>query len=402
MVDLEKTALRLGMVPLVDAAPLIVARDKGFFARQGLEVQLSVESSWASIRDKVVAGVLDGAQMLAPMPIAATLGIDAVGVPMVTAMSLNLNGNSIAVSEALYQEMGLSPCEPVAAGQALRTLLTRDRKLGRRKRVFAHVFPFSAHHYELRYWLAASGIDPDRDLRLEVVPPPLMVQALLDGRIDACCVGAPWGAAAESAGAGYRVISSFQIWNHSPEKVLAVTDEWAQRHPQTHRALVAALIASCRWLDQPEHRLEAAQLLIDSGAVDAPPATLRAALDASAIGAPHSGQLVFHAGAANFPWITHAVWFIEQMRRWRQVTEEVDALTVAANVYRPDIYREAAARVGVSVPDEDGKSEGHHASPWTLDTRSGPIIMGSDRFFDGQTFVNCAAAPLLTAGRDPG
>jgi two-component system, oxyanion-binding sensor len=394
---LEQTSLRLGMVPLVDAAPLIVARDKGFFAREGLEVQLSVEASWASIRDKVVAGLLDGAQMLAPMPIAATLGIDAVGVPMVTAMMLSLNGNAVAVSEAMYQELGLVACEPVAAGQALRALLERDRAQGRRKRVFAHVFPFSAHHYELRYWLAASGIDPDRHLRLEVVPPPLMVKALRDGRIDACCVGAPWGAAAESASAGYRLLSSHQIWNNSPEKVFAVTRDWAQRHPNTHRAVVAALLRSCQWLDRPEHRMEAAQLLIDSGSVDAPPATLRAALDASAGEAPQRGRLVFHAGAANFPWITHAVWFIEQMRRWRQIDDEVDALSVAAAVYRTDIHRDAARRLGMPVPDEDGKSEGHHDRPWMLRTQTGDIAMGSDRFFDGQTFVNCAAAPMLTA-----
>lgn len=383
----EKTSLRLGMVPLVDAAPLIVARDKGFFAKQGLEVQLSVEASWASIRDKVIAGVLDGAQMLAPMPIAATLGVDAIGVPMITALSLSLNGNSIAVSESLYQELGLTPREPEAAGRALKALLARDRAASRRRRVFAHVFPFSAHHYELRYWLAASGIDPDRDLRLEVVPPPLMVQHLRDGRIDACCVGAPWGAAAESAGVGFRIISSYQIWNNSPEKVFAVTRDWVEHHPRTHSAVVAALIDSCRWLDKPENRMEAAQLLIDSGAVDAPPATIRIALDVPRGDSLWGPGLVFHAGAANFPWVSHAQWFIEQMRRWQQIPDDVDAARIASEVYRPDLYREAANRIGAEYPLQDYKPEGHHAGAWKLPSQRGELTMGNDRYFDGGVFT---------------
>lgn len=382
--SLEKDELRLGVMPLADAAPLIVARDKGFFAAQGLDVEVRVEASWASIRDKVATGLLDGAQMLAPMPIAATLGVDGIGVPMVTALSLNLNGNSIAVSEDIYRELGLTRREPVSAGRALKALIERDRMRGRRPRTFAHVFPFSAHHYLLRYWLAASGIDPDRDVRLEVIPPPLMVQHLGDGRIDGFCVGAPWGAAAEVAGVGYRIVSTYQIWNNSPEKVFGVTQEWARSHPRTHVAVVAALIDACRWLDAPAHRTEAAQLLIDSGALDAPPATVRAALEVPAAGDAFLGSgLVFHRGAANFPWISHAMWFIEQMRRWGQIGAAVDAAQTAAAAYLPALHREAAARVGVHCPEADYKSEGEHAGIWALPLTSGPLPMGADCFFDG-------------------
>lgn len=384
---LEKTRLRLGIMPLVDAAPLIVARDKGYFAAQGLDVDVRVEASWASIRDKVVAGVLDGAQMLAPMPIAATLGIDGIGVPMVTALSLNLNGNSIAVSESLYRDLHLERRDPVAAARALKALLARDRATGRRPRVFAHVFPFSTHHYVLRYWLAASGIDPDRDLRLEVIPPPLMVQHMGDGRIDGFCVGAPWGAAAEAAGVGYRVVNTYQIWNNGPEKVFGVTRSWAQAHPQTHRAVVAALIDACRWLDAPEHRAEGAQLVIDSGAVQAPPATIRTALEVPWAGDSFFGTgLLFHRHAANFPWVSHAMWFIEQMRRWGQIGNEIDAVAVAAAVYLPQLYREVAERLDVACPPDACKSEGEHAGIWGLRLPQGLLTMGADAFFDGAVY----------------
>ncbi|MEC9363732.1 MAG: CmpA/NrtA family ABC transporter substrate-binding protein [Sinimarinibacterium flocculans] len=384
---LEKDELRLGVIPLVDAAPLIVARDRGFFAKQGLEVEVSVEASWASVRDKVATGLLDGAQMLAPMPLAATLGIDGIGVPMVTAMTLNLNGNSIAVSESLYRELQLREREPLSAGRALKGLLLRDRIIGRRQRAFAHVFPFSTHHYVLRYWLAACGIDPDRDVRLEVIPPPLMVQHLSDGRIDGFCVGAPWGAAAEAAGVGYRVVNTFQIWNNAPEKVLGVTRAWAAAHPRTHRALIAALIDACRWLDMPGNRAEGAQILIDSGAVDAPPATIRTALEVPSAGDSFFGTgLVFHRHAANFPWLSHAMWFVEQMRRWGQIDTAIDAADIAAQVYRPQVCREAAAMVGVPCPQTDHKSEGMHAGIWALRLPSGLLTMGPDAFFDGAVY----------------
>lgn len=384
---LEKHALRIGLMPLVDAAPLIVARDRGFFAAHGLAVELFVEMSWASVRDKVATGLLDAAQMLAPMPLAATLGIDGMGVPMVTAMTLNLNGNSIAVSESLYRALQLRERDADSAGRALSRLLQHERRLGRPVRSFAHVFPFSTHHYLLRYWLAASDIDPDRELRLQVVPPPLMVEQLRDGRIDGFCVGAPWGAAAEAAGVGYRVIHTHQIWNHAPEKVLGVTEAWAAAHPRTHRALIAALIDACRWLDTTHNRMEAAQIVIDSGAVDAPPATIRDALHRPASGDDLLGSgLVFHRHAANFPWVSQACWFIAQMQRWGQLGRDIDGAAMATRVFKPQIYREAATLLGVVCPEHDSKAEGAHGGPWSLALPSGAMTMGADAFFDGAVY----------------
>jgi two-component system, oxyanion-binding sensor len=384
---LEKTRLRLGMIPLLDAAPLVVARERGFFASHGLDVALSVEGSWATLRDKLAAGALDAAHLLAPIPLAAELGLDGIGVPMLTGLSLNLNGNTLTVSASLHAALELGDSSgPAAAGAALQRVLRTDRAQGRRKRVFAHVFPYSAHHYQLRYWLAACGMDPDHDVELVVVPPPLMVQNLRAGEIDGYCVGAPWGDVAERAGLGRQLLSGHQIWNHGPEKILGVTQAWAAAHPATHLALIASLIEAARWLDAPPHRVEAARLLHAGHYLDATPEALLAGLQAPASADAPGAGLVFHAGAAGFPWRSHAQWFLRQMQRWGQATETLDVAAVAARVYRPDLYRQAAASLGEPCPQTDHKEEGRHGQAWLLDTPGGVITMGADRFFDGRVY----------------
>ena len=383
---LEKTELKIGLVPLVDAAPLIIAREKGFFAAHGLQVELSVEASWANIRDKVAAGMLDAAHMLAPMPIAATAGIDGVRVPMLTALSLNLNGNAITISESLFWQMQLDTINPREVGARLKHVLETDRAAGASPRVFAHVFPFSTHNYELRYWLAGCGIDPDRDLNLSVVPPPQMVKSLREGSIDGFCVGAPWSEVAQADGIGRVVVRKYQIWNNSPEKVLGVTHSWAHQNPNTHLALIAALIETARWIDRTENRAEAARIVVESHALEAPPEIVHEALQARASGHPLGRGLVFHEGAANFPWTSHALWFIQQMVRWQQAPSDIDASAIASASYRPDLYRAAAAIVGEPCPSQDFKSEGDHPRSWKLGSETSSITMGPDRFFDEQHF----------------
>ncbi|MBV8062404.1 MAG: ABC transporter substrate-binding protein [Nevskia sp.] len=378
---MERRSLRLGLLPLADAAPLVIAKARGFFARHGLDVELRVERAWASLRDKVAMGVLDAAQMLAPIPIAATLGLDGIAVPMVTALSLNLNGNAITVSHALYQRMlAHAPPQPDAAqwARALAEVLQADRKSHLPPPVFAHVFPFSTHHYELRMWLASAGIDPDTQVRLCVVPPPRMVGELAAGRVDGFCVGAPWSEVAQRRGLGVTVATKYAIWNNSPEKVLGVTRDWAEAYPATHRALVAALIEAARWLDLPEHRAEAAQLLIDKNWVQAPADTIRAALQAQPDG------LVFHRHAATFPWRSHAIWFALQMLRWRQCWTAPDLYALARDVYRCETYREAAALVAEPCPASDYKMEGGHPSAWTAP--GGGLELGPDLLLDGTVF----------------
>jgi nitrate/nitrite transport system substrate-binding protein len=386
----EKPYVRIGVVPLADAAPIVVAQAKGFFARHGLEVEIALERAWAAVRDKVAAERLDAAQMLAPMPLAATLGLDAVQVPMLTGLTLNLNGNAIVVSNNLYSRLQAMkrPDETgaLAWAQALKRVVEADRATGRPLPVFAHVYPFSTHHYELRYWLAAAGIRPDHDLNLIVVPPPQAVTQLEAARIDGFCVGAPWAEVAEQLGVGRRIVSKFQIWNNSPEKVLGVTRAWAEAHPNTHLALIAAIIEANRWLDLPENREEAARLLSDGRYIDAPLECVTTALRVNPSGYEFGPGLVFHSGAAGFPWVSQALWFLQQMRRWQPLPKDIDSSCIASEVYRPDLYRAAAERVGITFPLVDFKTEGTHSSSWMLEGARGAIAMGSDRFVDGAIF----------------
>lgn len=384
----NKNDVTLGVLPLIDAAPLIVAKERGFFEAHGLNVTLSVEASWASIRDKLAAGLLDAAHMLAPMPIVATAGVDGVGVPMLTALSLNLNGNAITVSQSLYWRLQLDELTPLSVGARLKQVLDADRAAGAPPRVFAHVFPYSPHFYELRYWLASCDIDPDRDLQLVVIPPSQMVRALRDGSIDGFCVGAPWGAVAQAAGIGRVVINKYQIWNNSPEKVLGVTQAWADANQETHLALIAALIETARWLDKPANRSEAAKLIVEGQYLAVTPEVVHQCMAMDTPSKPEHPGLVFHSGAATFPWVSHAMWFIGQMRRWKQLPADVDALAIAQASYRPDLYRLAAAQVGEPCPVVDSKSEGGNAQNWTLPAPNPPIELGPDGFFDGARYTS--------------
>lgn len=325
--------LKVGLLPLTDAAPLYVARECGYFAGQGLDVTLCVEASWAGLRDKLAAGMLDAAQLLSPMPLAAHLGIDRLGVPIETALTLSRNGNAITVSNALFERLDDPAPEPQATGAALKRVIDADRLAGRPKRVFAHVFPFSTHHYLLRDWLWSAGIDPDRDVTLVVVPPPLTLNALRDGRIDGYCVGAPWGYAAEQTGIGRRLLATHTIRPGCAEKVLGVTRDWAGSHPEAHLALVAALIEAGRWLEQPGNRSAAGQMLIEARLINAPERCVRDALRDDR-NDPLSPQFVFGAGDMLSPHHDDARWFLEQMRRCGQTRSGFDVEDTVIASYR--------------------------------------------------------------------
>ena len=390
--ELEKTGLSLGFVPLTDCAPLVVAKEKGLFAEQGLRVELSRESSWSNIRDKVCAGMLDGAQMLAAMPLTSVLGQRRCQ-PMVTAMSLDLNGNAITVSKELYGRMvGTNVKDldtPQGSARALKQVIDQDRAADRPKLTFAMVFAESSHNYLLRYWLADAGIDPDRDVRLRVVPPPQMAHYLRAGMIAGFCVGEPWNSYAVAEGLGRTLLASYDIWNNHPEKVFAVTRQWAETHPNTHTAVIMALINACRWLDDSANRAEAAELLHHGRYVNAPVDVLEKSLTGQVRYAAEEQPKaipdynIFHRYAANFPWRSHALWYLSQMKRWGQYESGVSPADVAQSVYQPEIYREAAKRCGIEPPAIDSHRAGNHSHNWQLDNG---IEMGADRFMDGREF----------------
>src|SRR5439155_13477539 len=241
----ERAKLKVGFIPIIDCAPVVLAEEMGAFERQGLDVEIRRKVSWANVRDKLVLGLLDASHILAPLPLALTLGIDSVGVPLVNVMTLQLNGNALTLSQALWQEIEEAAPELAVKGppldaRAIAAVVAKRAAAGRPQLVLASVFPYSVQNYMLRLWLSAAGLDPDRDVRLTIVPPPHTVAHLSGGVIDGYCVGEPWNQRAAVLGIGRIVLSGPDIWKGMPEKVLGTTEAWAENNPLTLRALIKA------------------------------------------------------------------------------------------------------------------------------------------------------------------
>lgn len=331
--------LRLGCVQLTDAAPLLVAEELGLFDAVGLRVTLSVESAWAALRDKLAFGALDAAQLLGPMPIALAAGLDGVRAQVTIGAGLGANGNTLTISRALSTEIGRFPRPLPAASFAA---VARRRAGSGRPVTLGVVFAYSSHNYLLRWWLASAGLDPDRDLRLVVVPPALCSQRLADGAIDGFCAGEPWGSHAAERGAGTIALSSGDIWPNHPEKVLAFAAGYALCDPESAIACTAATIAATRWLDEPENKAEAVHILQRRAFPDLSAGAIGAAFDGTAEGLMQAAPLRFRT--ATLPRREQAGWWLRQMRRWGHVPAQVAEATALAP-WRQDIWRAAAARL---------------------------------------------------------
>ncbi len=365
----------LGFIPLLDCASLVAAAERGFAAQEGLELALVRETSWANIRDRVIIGHFDAAHMLGPMTVASTLGIGHIKVPLIAPFALGLGGNAITVSLRLWDQMaraGAAQGSHVRVqGEALKRVIEIRHRSHAEPLTFGMVYPFSCHNYALRYWLAAAGIDPNREVRLVVIPPPFLVDALRAGQIDGFCVGEPWNSVAVHAGAGAIVCPTTAIWPLSPEKVLGCRLEWAEQHPRQLAALLRALYRASMWCEQPENHEDLAKLLSQPRYVGAPTELLRRDLDGFLVlkpGAPATRIADFYVPAgrtATFPWVSHALWFYSQMVRWRQVEYSAEHVAAARATYRPDLYRAALSSLEADIPVTDTRSE---------------------RFFDGTTF----------------
>lgn len=386
----ERVELSLGFMRLADAAPLVVARELGFFERFGLEVQLVREVSWANIRDKVTVGALDAGQMLAPMPLLTSLGVGGVRCPLLTGLMLNLNGNAITLAAGLYEQLmggAEPPADPLPVAQALaRHIAASGERL-----TLATVYPFSTHTLQLRLWLAAGGTDPDARLRLIVLPPEQMVDSLAQGLIDGFCVGEPWNSAAVQAGVGVMVASGYQVWNNAPEKVLGVTAAWHQAHPGSHLRLRLALMEAARWLADPEHRRQAAELLAATRYLDLPQALLLPALLGAHCyrrnGSPVANPdfLVFHRYQAGFPWQSSAEQLAgDCLGLLGRSLPQAELATLAAASYRTDLYRAAARVLGWPCPTRDHKPAGEHAEAYDLEPG---VRLGADRVMAPATTI---------------
>ena len=366
-------SIDLGFVALTDAAPLIVAKERGLFAKEGLDVSLHREVSWATVRDKVSTGVFQGAHTLAPLVIAARLGLGAERADVIAPISLNAHGAAIGVSLQLAAEMQT----PSATG--LVQAIARRAERADPQVVFATVFPYSMHNYMLRYWAAAAGIDPDLDIRIVTAPPTSIVDRLKAEAIDGFSVGAPWSAVCEAQCNAKIVLEAGEFWPGGPDKVLGISETWAHREPAALQALLRALLQAMTWADESEHRHELAEMLSGQQYLAAPADLIGRQLD------KQEKSIRFSRAAASLPWRSHAAWIFSQMLRWGQAERWTDSGR-AMECYRPDLYRTAAADVGLSAPLADSKMEGAHAEPWALPGSRGPIPMPRDMFFDGEAF----------------
>ncbi|MBF0128226.1 MAG: ABC transporter substrate-binding protein [Magnetococcales bacterium] len=399
----EKATLKFGFIKLTDMAPLAIAYEKGYFEDEGLYVTLEPQANWKVLLDRVISGELDGAHMLAGQPLGATIGFG-TQAHIVTAFSMDLNGNGITVSNEVWARMKPhiptgadgKPVHPITAN-ALKPVVDEYRAAGKPFNM-GMVFPVSTHNYELRYWLAAGGIHPgfysstdisgqvQAEALLSVTPPPQMPATMEAGTIFGYSVGEPWNQQAVFKGVGVPVITDYEIWKNNPEKVFGVNRGWADQNPNTHLAVVKALIRAAMWLDENNNanRAEAVAILAKPEYVGA---------DAKVIANSMTGTFEYEKGDkravpdfnvffrynANYPFLSDAIWYLTQMRRWGQITEhKSDAwyLETARKVYQPDIYLKAA---GLLVAEGKAKKGDF---PWDGDGFRPP----QSEFIDAMTF----------------
>ncbi|SOB94640.1 CmpA/NrtA family ABC transporter substrate-binding protein [Rhodobacter maris] len=393
MLDLEKDELTLGFIKLTDMAPLAIAYEKGFFEDEGLYVTLEPQANWKVLLDRVISGELDGAHMLAGQPLAATIGYG-TEAHIVTPFSMDLNGNGITVSNAIWEEMKANvpvgadgkPAHPISAA-ALKPVVEKYRAEGKPFNM-GMVFPVSTHNYELRYWLAAGGINPGlyapddvsgqigAEVLLSVTPPPQMPATLEAGTIYGYCVGEPWNQQAVVKGIGVPVVTDYEIWKNNPEKVFGLTEKFVEENPNTTLALTKALIRAAIWLDADNNanRAEAVEILSRPEYVGA---------DAAVIANSMTGTFEYEAGDkrevpdfnvffrynATYPFYSDAIWYLTQMRRWGQIAEAHPDTwydETAKSVYKPAIYLDAAKM----LVEEGNANEADF--PWDSDGYKAP------------------------------
>jgi nitrate/nitrite transport system ATP-binding protein len=344
---LEKINLELGFIPLTDCAPLIVAKEKGFFAEAGLEqVQLNREPSWKAIAQGVAEGRLDGAQMVAGMPLSMTIGAGGnQPVPIITALVLSRNGNAITLDRR-FRDQGVR-----SLGDLKNALsLTPDKV-----HTLGVVHPSSMHNLLLRYWLASGGIDPDRDVALTIIPPAQMVANLKAGNIDGYSVGEPWNSRAIQEGLGYVMATDLDIWPGHPEKVLGVREDWAQKYPQTHIALVKALLRACEYCDDRRNREEILELLCKPEYIgSAPQCTSPGFIDPYDRGDGTTPQQLqrfnqFYVDQTNCPGRGEGLWILTQLARWGYTPFPRNWVEILERVRRPDLFGEACRQL--DLPD---------------------------------------------------
>lgn len=386
---MKLTQVQCGYLPLVDCAPLIIARELSFAAQEGLDLELIKQPSWSALRDRLAFGHIDFAHMLSPMPVAMSLGLGGMATRIDALMVLSVNGTVVGISAELDRQMQATGwSNSFAAPQATSKALFAAS----RKRIRIGVpFPFSMHRMLLETWLSqADGFHPDR-IEIVTVPPSQMAEAVRVGALDMFCVGEPWGTVAVQQSDATLILPGASIWQLAPEKVLGARHAWVVQNPGLCRAMIRALAKAASWLDQPENLPLAVSILSRSQHLDLPDHAIDPALTGQIITktgeAPKKTDrfLRFHQGCANFPWRSQACWISDILTQWHGLSREAGRKTAGA-CFRTDLYREALAQTGVDLPCASEKVEGAMQVPTAVASRLGEMILGPDRFFSGAVF----------------
>jgi len=348
----ETPDLRFGMIALTDCSPIVIAHERGLFKKYGINSTVVKGASWAAIRDSLSNGDIHATHMLTGMPIASTMGLlGAPKKPMIIPWMLNRNGQAITMQSKYKGKVAGDP-------KALKPLVDAAKAAGA-PLTFAMTFPPGTHAMWMRYYLAAGGINPDKDVALVTVPPPQMVANMKVDKMDGFCVGEPWNARAIADGIGYTAITTQEMWKDHPEKVCAFTEEFAQKNPKTVSAVIKALYEASVWLDKLENRPEQASIVSRPTYINCPPELILGRL----LGDYDYGDgrkkkdelyMTFHDRNCNFPQAKFAVWWLTQFRRWGMVEANPDYAGVAAKVMRADLYQAALKELGVDpgTPDD--------------------------------------------------
>ncbi|MBO6918032.1 MAG: ABC transporter substrate-binding protein [Rhizobiaceae bacterium] len=385
-----------GFIPLTDAAILIIAKEMGFAEEQGIALNLLRETSWANIRDRLAVGQFEVAHCLAPMPIASNLGLTPFATPLIAPMALGMGGNAITVSDAIYEKMcrvGYSgQFDASIAGHFFQKVVSNLRQNENQILKLGVVHPFSAHNFELRYWLSSVGVSPDEDVQIKIIPPMLMADALNAGQIDGFCVGEPWNSLAVSKSFGKVITTKTAIWASSPEKVLAVQSDWAEKNQDALQSLLVALVKAAKWCSVKENFEKLAKIISADTYLNIPETLVLGALSGSlsssaSINADHTLPfLEFYDNAATFPWQSHALWLYSQMVRWGHLEHSAESAEIAKSSFRPDIYRSALKSTDAIIPSGNSKVEGALKTRTAVGAASNTLYLGPDGFFDDNIF----------------
>jgi two-component system, oxyanion-binding sensor len=385
--------MRVGFLPLVDAALPILALELGFAEEEGLSLDLVRDMSWATVQDRLLYGHSDAAHMVAPLALATTLGLGRPAVPLSVPFVLGLNGNAITLRPEIAAEVTSigGPGDITTIGQRFAALAKGRAEAGAKLRLGV-VHRYSSHNYMLRYWLIATGTDPNADVEIVTIAPPFAADALESGEVDGICVGAPWNSVAVERGVGVVIATTSQIWRRGVEKVLAVKAERLEAERERFDPLLRALYKAGTAFIDPAALENVSSILAQAEYLDGSHDAIRRVVKDRVLFAKghepvHIPDFMFqHREAANFPWVSQAAWLYAQMAKAGHVEANAADYAAAQKVFRPDVYRAALGPLGATLPGASSKLEGGITEPTGVGSIQGRLILGADSFFDGQAF----------------